>query len=245
MATKPGLRERKKQQTHERIRQCGMRLFLRSGFDQVSVADIAAKADVSKMTVFNYFPAKEDIFLDGAKAIFPDLARVVRDRPRELSVVQAVRGFVLDGLQQRAEWTGLHDGIEHVAAAIWDSPTLLAAATRRWREIREELVLVLDEVAGLPEISGNARWRMPSEHGNVRLPARESLLPDRLRHRMMADHLVGAVQDLATANHLRQAHGVDADAGLADALRAAELAFELVEQGMRDFPGTSGATGEP
>jgi AcrR family transcriptional regulator len=34
-------------------------LFLQRGFDDVSVAEIAVAADVSKVTVFNYFPAKE------------------------------------------------------------------------------------------------------------------------------------------------------------------------------------------
>jgi AcrR family transcriptional regulator len=35
-----------------------------AGFDNVTVAEVAEAANVSKMTVFNYFPRKEDLYLD-------------------------------------------------------------------------------------------------------------------------------------------------------------------------------------
>ena len=56
-----GLRERKKQQTRELIAQTARDLFVAHGFDAVRVAEIAAAADVSEKTVFNYFPTKEDL----------------------------------------------------------------------------------------------------------------------------------------------------------------------------------------
>ena len=58
-----GLRERKKRRTREAIAEAAVGLFLRDGFDQVSVSHVAAAADVSKVTVFNYFPTKEDLVL--------------------------------------------------------------------------------------------------------------------------------------------------------------------------------------
>ena len=60
-ATTEGLRERKKRQTHEAIAEAAMALFVEHGFDAVTVADVARAADVSEKTVFNYFPAKEDL----------------------------------------------------------------------------------------------------------------------------------------------------------------------------------------
>jgi AcrR family transcriptional regulator len=51
-----GLREMKKQQTRQNISNQATRLFLRHGFEQVTIADIAAAAQVAKMTVTNYFP---------------------------------------------------------------------------------------------------------------------------------------------------------------------------------------------
>ena len=59
-----GLREWKKQHTRERIASEAMRLFVTRGFDHVTVAEVAEAAEVSEKTVFNYFPAKEDLFFD-------------------------------------------------------------------------------------------------------------------------------------------------------------------------------------
>jgi len=48
------------QQESVNIATSALALFLERGFDHVSINEIAGAAGVSKMTVFNYFPAKED-----------------------------------------------------------------------------------------------------------------------------------------------------------------------------------------
>ncbi|WBQ08046.1 TetR family transcriptional regulator [Kribbella sp. CA-293567] len=72
-----GLRDRKKQQTHEALSQAAIELFLKRGFDQVSVADIAAAADVSKPTLFKYFATKQDLALHRIADHAGEAARVV------------------------------------------------------------------------------------------------------------------------------------------------------------------------
>jgi len=58
-----GLRERKKQKTREAIQRAALRLFSRNGYDETTVEDIAAAAEISASTFFNYFPTKEDVVL--------------------------------------------------------------------------------------------------------------------------------------------------------------------------------------
>ena len=63
-----GLRERKKRATRIAIRDAAMALFEQHGFAQTTFDRIAEAADVSRATVFSYFPTKEDIVFGDAGA---------------------------------------------------------------------------------------------------------------------------------------------------------------------------------
>ncbi len=55
-------RERKKEETKERIFKAAFALFKRQGVEATTVDEICDKADVAKGTFFNYFPHKEAVF---------------------------------------------------------------------------------------------------------------------------------------------------------------------------------------
>ncbi|MBM9506284.1 TetR/AcrR family transcriptional regulator [Actinacidiphila acididurans] len=76
-----GLRERKKARTRRHIADTAARLFASRGYDDVSTADVAEAAQVSDQTVYNYFPAKQDLVLDRSEELRERYARTVRERP--------------------------------------------------------------------------------------------------------------------------------------------------------------------
>ncbi|MEU4578899.1 TetR/AcrR family transcriptional regulator [Nonomuraea sp. ATR24] len=129
-----GLRERKKRETRQRIADVAMGLFAARGFDSVTVAEVARAADVSVNTVFNYFPAKEDLFLDRRDWTEGRPEEVARRREPGESVVRAFRRDVLDAIATRSWRYGFNEGAEVFDALVRASPSLLA----RIREIQDE-----------------------------------------------------------------------------------------------------------
>ena len=86
-----GLRERRKQEARRTISGVAMAMFEARGFDEVTISEVAEAAGVSKMTVTNYFPRKEDLVFDRAEVIIASLADAVAARAPGESLLAAVR----------------------------------------------------------------------------------------------------------------------------------------------------------
>jgi AcrR family transcriptional regulator len=201
-----GLRERKKRQTREAIAAAAFALFQESGFDGVSVADIAAAAEVSKPTLFAYFPTKEDLvlhrFVDGSDGP----ALVVRDRPAGTTALRALRQFFLDLLARRDLLSGLNDTPTGVTfhSLLYTTPSLLPRLTSylidRERKLADELLA-----------SGEQ--------------------PDEFTARLVAAQVFGAQRILAEYNAREIRAGRTADEVHPEAVARAELAFDMLERG--------------
>ena len=145
MATGTGLRERKKQQTRRLIFEAASRLFAARGFDSVTVAEVARAADVSEMTVFNYFPTKEDLCFAGMEFFEERLLDAVRGRAEAVSALAAFRRLVVDGCSQLAAEDNA-EVIAKAAALIGGSPALQV----REREIVARYTQRLAELLAAP-----------------------------------------------------------------------------------------------
>ncbi|MGX1881307.1 TetR/AcrR family transcriptional regulator [Streptomyces sp. NPDC055287] len=136
-----GLRERKKRQTRQHISDVATGLFLERGFDAVTIAEIAQAADVSVNTVYNYFPAKEDLFFDRSTGIVDRLPRYVRGRSRGESAAAAVLRELQREVEEVAPSIGLIDGYAAFMRVVMEAHTL---RSRLWA-IQQEVVGKLEE----------------------------------------------------------------------------------------------------
>lgn len=143
MATELGLRQRKKELTRQAIYEAARRLFSERGFDRVTVAEVAREANVSEVTVFNYFPSKEDLFYGGMHFFEEELLDAVRSRKPGESALKAFRRRILesvDGLRSRERFAAIRKATEAYAA----SPALAS----REREIVERYTRQLADLLG-------------------------------------------------------------------------------------------------
>ncbi|WP_189323153.1 TetR/AcrR family transcriptional regulator [Streptomyces flaveus] len=123
-----GLRERKKRRMYQEVSDLAIALFLEKGFEKVSVAEVAAVAEISKPTLFRYFPAKEDLVLHRFADHEDEAARVVDERAEGQSPLEALRVHFLGGLERCDPVTGLNDA-EPVLAfhrLLYGTPSLVA-----------------------------------------------------------------------------------------------------------------------
>ncbi|MEV0534183.1 TetR family transcriptional regulator [Kitasatospora sp. NPDC050463] len=206
-----GLRERKKRQTALRIWRSAITLFAERSFDEVSVAEIAAAAEVSKMTVFNYFPSKEDLVMGPMEQHTGEAAEVIRDRAPGVSAVAAVRTHFLAALERFDPATGLSDErfVLDVVRLIHRTPALALRATTAWGHAANELLaaeLLAQDPAG-----------------------------DRLAARVAAAQLMSVRLALTEENHRRMLAGERAVDVLPEAVEHAHHAFALVEHGLGDY----------
>jgi AcrR family transcriptional regulator len=140
-----GLRERKKEQTRQRIAAVALRLFAERGFDGVTVNEIAEAAEVAKATLFTYFPTKESLVLHGVGG--DDLAGIAARRPPGQTFLEALRAHYRTFAAVQLPAAALGALITRVRV-IWDSPALQGAATALLYQQRQELARVLADEYG-------------------------------------------------------------------------------------------------
>lgn len=85
-----GLREEKKAKTKKRISDLATSLFIEKGFANVTVAEIAQKAEVSVPTLFNYFPTKESFVFDEETERERGFLDAILNRKKGTSILDAL-----------------------------------------------------------------------------------------------------------------------------------------------------------
>ncbi|TCC54905.1 TetR/AcrR family transcriptional regulator [Kribbella pittospori] len=181
-----GRRERKKQQTRQAISDVATTLFLERGFDAVTVAEVARAADVAVQTVFNHFPAKEDLFFD-EPGWWTGPARAVREAPAGADPVNVLEAAYLSETRERFEVGHLATWKQFVRT-IESSPALLARRRLNAAEMETSLTEALDE-------------RNPGQYLRNRLIAAQFAAAQKV----LEEQLMRLLPDEASADQVQQA----------------------------------------
>lgn len=137
-----GLRERKKEETRRRIAGVALELFAERGYDAVTVSEIAEAAGVAKVTLFNYFPSKDCLALDG---IHDDLASIVARRRPGQTPLDALRAHYAAPAADGPRDVGRMLAQVRVIAS---TPVLMAGVYQAHMGQRHELAAALRDTAG-------------------------------------------------------------------------------------------------
>jgi AcrR family transcriptional regulator len=139
MSIPSDLRSRKRLATRQAISDAATRLFIERGFDHVTVDEIAAAADVGRMTVFNHFPRKEDMLFDRDEEGRELLRLALRQRAPAVAPVEALRLLAHRLVAENSPAVEFSARSQGFIETVEGSETLRARA----RAIRAELTQVV------------------------------------------------------------------------------------------------------
>ena len=148
MSNPTDLRSRKRLATRQAISVAATKLFLARGFEHVTVDEIAAAADVGRMTVFNHFPRKEDMFFDRDEEGRAALREALRRRDQRVAPIEALRLLAHRLVAQGSPWLEFSDASQGFVAMIAASASLQARARAIRDEIARDVALALAESVG-------------------------------------------------------------------------------------------------
>lgn len=139
------LRDSKKRESRQRISDVATALFLERGFDAVTVDEIAGAARVSKVTVFNYFARKEDLFFDRGSEDYAMIRQTLAQRGRGVSSLQALQALVHRLVKEGHPLVAFDTGTLDFWRTAKESSPLRARARELRSEFERALSIMLQE----------------------------------------------------------------------------------------------------
>jgi AcrR family transcriptional regulator len=134
----PGLRERKRQQTRQRLVEAAMMLFLERGFEATTLDDIAAAAEISRRSFFHYFTSKEDVVFAWHEATTAALVSAVAARPANESMLAAAENAISSIARELDS-----DEAIAIAGLKQDNPALQARDQLKYEQLERALAEAL------------------------------------------------------------------------------------------------------
>lgn len=169
----PGLRERKRAETHARIRTAALILFSERGFETTTLDDIATAANVSRRTLFHYFGSKEDIVLSAKVDVITAIEAAVSRRSPDESLLDMAEGALTD---MAASFQG--PGPRALARLIKSTPALQASDHAKYDMMERRLTAALAARKSLPADDLQARMVALSAIGVLKVSTEAWLASD-------------------------------------------------------------------
>lgn len=137
-----GIREQRKRLTREDLLQAAKEMFEERGYDNVTVAEIAAGAGVSVKTLFQHFRSKEDLLLAELDAVHERLLTALRVRDAARSPIEALTEWMLSEVENSPP-----DGMERFQRTVGNSPAVASLRRRLYEQWEDAIARVLADEA--------------------------------------------------------------------------------------------------
>tara|TARA_R110001599_G_scaffold1478_1_gene7255 strand:+ start:8191 stop:8832 length:642 start_codon:yes stop_codon:yes gene_type:complete len=188
-----GRRERKKRETRERILLVARSLFTRQGYEAVTVEALAEAADISKPTLFNYFPSKMAIL----QALVPGVderfaAAIERFRAEGGAAEEQLARFFAYGAEMTRKTPTLTRAMLILALRAYEDP-LYSVDQHRWPLLHESFCAMLHD-------------------GQTRGEVRSDISVERITHYILGIYVYGLLSWLSDPKY-----SVDAELAVAAA----------------------------
>jgi AcrR family transcriptional regulator len=159
-----GHREKKREDTRNRLNEAALKLFIARGFEAVTLDDIAAAAGISRRTFFHYFESKEDLAFAWMDASLDDIVAAVARQPKSLPMLtMALNAMVACAVPLP------HDEAWALAKLVQETPALSARSQMKYGRLEVALAGALAARKGLKPGDLKARLAAMTATGALRV----------------------------------------------------------------------------
>ena len=151
-----------------RLARAALELYADGGFEQTTVADIAARAGVTERTFFRHFTDKREVLFDGAGALQQAVVDAIGAAPASVGPIDAVAGAFMaaaplleanrDFARRRADAIATNPSLQERELLKMVTLGAAAAAALRARGVAEPAAGLAAETGVTVFHLGFARW---------------------------------------------------------------------------------------
>jgi AcrR family transcriptional regulator len=172
-----GIRAQRKRATRDELLATAKELFAERGYDNVTVAEIAAGAGVSVKTLFQHFRSKEDLLLAELDQTHERIINALRTRGPEDTPLDALIGWMSSEIEHSPP-----DGMERWERTVGNSPAVAALRRRLYEQWEHAIARVLADEANEARPTPRTRLIAAEIVSIVRLTSSEEVREFVLRH---------------------------------------------------------------